>query len=573
MQRMKKKNYPLYETTVFADFKIMTENVAKKYPDRVAISYKNSPSDKETQTITYTQARDEMRALGEALIDLGVTDKMVLLSGKNSWEWIYMYISLMSVGAITVPVDKDLPVHETVAIAKRAGCTFVSYGTEIQDKAETLRAELPEGTVFFSMGKGGKEGDLSVNALIEKGKALLAQGSTKYDDYKIDPDRMASIVFTSGTTGKGKGVMLSQTNICSDMTQGMYNFDITDKTVMVLPAHHTFGSTCNIIGHFAQGSEIYISNGVKYFVREMQEQQPTHMMLVPLFLETLYKKIWQTAEKQGKDKLMRTMMKVSNFLLKFGIDLRRKLFASVHNMLGGKLELVICGGAALNQNIIDTFQSLGINILNGYGITECAPLISCNRNLYQKSGSVGMPIIGGKVKILDPDENGEGEICYKGPNVMLGYFDDEEATREVFDDEGYFRTGDYGRVEGDEQWIYITGRKKNMILFSNGKNVYPEEIEADLCTDIYGIGEVVVYAGISDAQPEKEVIVAEIFPDAEALAMRGITNYQEYFNEQVKAVNDRLISYKRIGIVKIREVEFEKNTSRKIQRFKIDRHI
>ena len=573
MQRMKKKNYPLYETTVFRDFKVMVDNVAKKYPNRVALSYKNSPSDKETQTITYTEARDQIRALGEALIHLGVTDKKVLLSGKNSWQWVYMYISLMAVGAITVPVDKDLPVHEIVGIAKRAGCTFVSYGTEILDKAEVLRAELPDAIGFFAMGKGGKEGDLTVEALIEKGQALLDSGSRKYDEYEINPDRMASIVFTSGTTGKGKGVMLSQTNICSDMTQGMYNFDITDKTVMVLPAHHTFGSTCNIIGHYAQGSEIYISNGVKYFVREMQEQQPTHMMLVPLFLETLYKKIWQTAEKQGKAKLMRTMMKISNFLLKFGIDLRRKLFASVHNMLGGKLELVICGGAALNQNIIDTFQGLGINILNGYGITECAPLISCNRNLYQKSGSVGMPIIGGKVKILDPDENGEGEICYKGPNVMLGYFDDEEATREVFDEEGYFRTGDYGRVEGEEQWIYITGRKKNMILFSNGKNVYPEEIEAELCTRIYGIGEVVVYAGISSASPEKEVIVAEIFPDVESLSMRGITDYKTYFENEVKAANEFLVSFKRIGHVKIREEEFEKNTSRKIQRFKIDRHI
>ena len=572
MQRMKKTNYPYYETTVFHDFREMTVNVAKKYPDRVAISYKNKPSDSETQTITYSQAAADIRALGEAFIKMGVSDKMVLLTGRNSWQWIYMYIALMSVGAVTVPVDKELPAHEIVGIAKRAGCSFVCYGTEIADKIEMLREEMP-GLTYVAMGDGEMEGDHTIPNLMAEGQALLDAGSRAYDEYPIDPDKMASIVFTSGTTGKGKGVMLSQTNICSDMTQGMYNFDITRKTVMVLPAHHTFGSTCNIIGHFAQGSEIYVSNGLKYFIREMQEQKPSHMLLVPLFLETLYKKIWQTAEKQGKAKLMRTMMKISNFLLKFGIDLRRKLFKSVHNMLGGNLELVISGGAALNQNIIDTFAALGINILNGYGITECAPLISCNRNLYQKNGSVGMPIVGGKAKILDPDENGEGEICYKGPNVMLGYFDDEEATREVFDEEGYFRTGDYGKVEGDEQWIYITGRKKNMILFSNGKNVYPEEIEAELCTEIYGIGEVVVYAGICDANPEKEVIVAEIFPDAEALAMRDITDHKEYFEKEIKRVNDRFVSYKRIGHVKIRDVEFEKNTSRKIQRFKIDRHI
>jgi long-chain acyl-CoA synthetase len=232
--------------------------------------------------------------------------------------------------------------------------------------------------------------------------------------------------------------------------------------------------------------------------------------------------------------------------------------------------MIICGGANLNQDIIDTFDSIGITILNGYGITECAPLISCNRNKYQKKGSVGIPIIGEQVKIKDPNENGEGEICVKGPNVMLGYYKDPEATKAAFDEEGFFRTGDYGKLD-DEGWIYITGRVKNLIILSNGKNVYPEEIETEI-SRVYGVSECVVYAGESRSN-RKEVIVAEIFPDFDALKARGIENVQEYFDEEIKKVNSRMVSYKAVKMVKIRNEEFKKNTSRKILRFAIDKQI
>jgi len=264
-------------------------------------------------------------------------------------------------------------------------------------------------------------------------------------------------------------------------------------------------------------------------------------------------------------------MKVSNGIRRVGIDVRKRMFKTILDMLGGKVSMIICGGAALNQDIIDTFEAIGITILNGYGITECAPLISCNRNKWQKSGSVGIPIIGEEVKIADPDENGEGEICVKGPNVMLGYYKDPEATDAVFDDEGYFHTGDYGRLD-DDGWIFITGRLKNLIIFSNGKNVYPEEIENKI-QGIYGVSEVVVYAGASKNDPDREVIVAEIYPDAEALELRGITDPQEYFRSKVAEVNKTMVSYKAVGHVKIRTTEFQKNTSRKITRFNIDKTI
>lgn len=568
---MKNKNYSLYETTVFEDFRIMTENVAKKYPERIAISYKKDPHDTETVNVTYSEAGDFIRYMGTELISMGCRDKKVALVGESSYEWICTYFSLMSIGAIIVPIDKDLPTEEIADIMSFSECEFIFYSVVIKEKISDIQIKVPSLRTCICMSDAELERALKLYDIVETGKEKLLKGDNSYYDYKIDPERLATIVFTSGTTGKGKGVMLSQKNIVSDMTQGMYNFAITPKTMSVLPPHHTYGSTVVFVGHFSQGSTIYISSGLKYIINEMKEQKPQHLVLVPLFVETMYKKIWSAAEKNGKADLLRRMMKVSNFLRKFGIDLRRKIFKSVLDNFGGKLEMIISGGASLNQDIIDTFDSIGIVILNGYGITECSPLVSCNRNKYQKKGSVGTPIIGELVKIKAPDKNGEGEICVKGPNVMLGYYKDPEATAAAFDEEGYFKTGDYGKLD-DEGWIYITGRIKNIIILSNGKNVYPEEIETEVLR-IYGVSEAIVYAGESKVQRNKEVIVAEIFPDYEALSTRGIQDAEGYFNNEIKKVNNRMAPHKAIKMVKIRQEEFQKNASRKILRFAIDKNI
>ena len=567
----RKKAYPLYETTVFRDFRVMVEQSAENFPDKPAISYKLNPRDKETQSVTYAESRDNIRNLGTEEIALGLRDKKVAIVGGASVGWIYSYFSLMAVGAITVPLDKEMPAPDLAATIERASCYAIFYGSEISGKLDYLKANTKAELYVCMNGDPLAEGDLALASLIEEGGKKFAEGDNSYYDYEIDPDRLATIVFTSGTTGKGKGVMLSQTNIVTDMTQGMYLFDITRKTLNVLPPHHTFGSTVNYVGHYSQGCEIYITSGIKYLLNELKEQQPTHLVLVPLFVETLYRRIWATAEKNGIDKKLKTGMKLSNALRKVGIDKRRSIFAQVHETFGGKLEMIICGGAALNQDIIDFFDAIGITVLNGYGITECAPLVSCNRNEWQKNGSVGLPIIGEEVKIYEPDEKGEGEICVKGPNVMMGYYEEPEATAAVIDADGFFHTGDYGKLD-DEGWLYITGRKKNLIIFSNGKNVYPEEIETEI-SRIRGVLEVVVYAGESKKNPEKEVIVAEIFPDYEQLKNDGVVDVKEYFDEHVKVANTHMAPYKKVGLVKIRKEEFIKNTSRKITRFNIDKSI
>lgn len=575
------KNYPIYKTTFIDDMRSLVEEAAQNFPDSIAISYKENYWDKDVRKITFSQWRDDVRNLGTALIKEGLREKNIAIVGENSYGWCCSFFGVMAIGAVTVPVDKELPIEDIDGIITTTSCKAVIFGKASEAKVKEMLSKGGLSTVKYLISvapeasiDASELGDrvlTTISQLQERGDGLYKSGDTSYYDYKIDVNRLASIVFTSGTTGKGKGVMLSQANIGLDMTLGMYNFDITRKTLHVLPPHHTFGSTVNYVGHLSQGCEVYISSGIKHVSDEIKEQQPTHLILVPAFFEVMNRKIWTTARKSGKEGLLKVMMKVSDCLRKIGIDVRRKLFSSVLSAFGGKLELIICGGAKLDEDIIKTFDSIGITVLNGYGITECSPLISANRNEYRKPGSVGTPILACRVKIDDPDENGEGEICVKGPNVMLGYYNNPEATAEVFDKDGFFHTGDYGKLD-EEGWIYITGRKKNLIILSNGKNVYPEEIEAEL-QKIEGVTEVVVYAGESRVQKDKITIVAEIFPDSDLLADSGVADLQNYFEGKVKELNARMPSYKAVKRVKIRDVEFQKNTSRKITRFNIDKTI
>ena len=557
------KNYAVYKTTFIDDMRSLVEEAAQNFPDKTALSYKIHPSDSEVIRVSFPQWRDDVRNLGTALIAAGFREKNIALIGENSYGWCCAFFAIMAIGSVVVPIDKDLAPEDIAGIIDATLCQAAIVGQAAREKCDAILPARPSLKAVYAVDR--------LRELEDRGAALYAAGDNSYYDYKIDPNRLASIVYTSGTTGKGKGVMLSQANIGLDMTLGMYNFDITRKSLHVLPPHHTFGSTVNYVGHLSQGCEVYISSGLKHVSEEIREQQPTHLILVPAFLEVMHKKIWTTARKTHKAGLLKAMMAASNGLRKVGIDVRRQLFKSVLASFGGKLELIICGGAKLDEDIIRTFDAIGITVLNGYGITECSPLISANRNKYQKPGSVGLPIMACRVKIDAPDANGEGEICVKGPNVMLGYFNNPEATAEVFDRDGFFHTGDYGRLD-DEGWIYITGRKKNLIILSNGKNVYPEELEADI-QKIEGVAEVVVYAGESRLNKDKETIVAEIFPDADAIQAMGIQDPQAYFEEQVKKLNAKLPPHKIIKRVKLRDTEFQKNTSRKIVRFTIDKTL
>lgn len=568
----RKHDYALYPTVRFDDMRDMLEKTADKYGTKTAISYRKNPSDKEALEISFEKVWEDVAGLATALIKRGLRGKKVAIIGENSREWIYAYFALTSMGAVAVPIDKEYPAADMASILNTARCDAIIFSPAIKSKYSHITENVPTVSLSVCFSRSDNTADApTVDELIGEGAKLIEERDYSYYDYEIDKDEMVSIVFTSGTTGKGKGVMLSTRNILDDMSNGIYLFSMPEKTLFALPAHHTFGSTVNLVGHYMQGIEIYISSGTRYILNELKAENPTHLVLVPLYIETFYKKIFAAIEKQGKLKLVRRMMKISRALRKIGIDLREVFFKEILKNFGSRMRLIVSGGAALNPDIIADFEALGITILNGYGITECAPLISCNRNNYRKPGSVGRPIMRETVKIANPNDAGEGEICVKGSNVMLGYFENDEATREAFDEEGYFKTGDLGRVDS-EGWIYITGRSKNLIILSNGKNVYPEEIETEL-SRIYGVAEAVVYEGVSKSKAKSDLIVAEIFPDKDALAERGITDIKAYFDKEVAAANSRMAPYKKIGLIKLREVEFEKTTTRKITRFTIDRSV
>lgn len=559
----------LHNRIEFADMRDLVERSAEMYSDKTAYSYRSKPTDKEILRKTFPELRDDVRALTSELIARGYSGKHAVVIGKMSYEWVLLYFSLLCAGAVIVPLDRDWLAADLADTANRAEADYVFIDNDIADKAEVIAsaAEKPVSCVLIS----SEENTECVASLLLAGKARFAESSEPYFSNAIDPDKMSILVFTSGTTGKGKGVMLTQRAVLSDMADAIQYIDFSEKTVSVLPPHHTFGSSVMIVGHASIGAEIYISAGIRYVQRELKEQKPGHLVLVPLYLETFYRKIQANIKEQGKEKLVARMMKLSNFLRKIGIDIRRRVFGQIRQAFGGELKTVISGGAAINKEIVDFFNGIGIATLNGYGITECAPIIAVNHSKKNRPGSVGPVLDIDTVKISEPNEDGEGEICVKGSNVMLGYYKNEEATREAFDSEGYFLTGDYGKI-GKDGGLYITGRKKNLIILSNGKNVYPEEIENELIA-VPGVLDIIVYEGQSKRGIEYNAIVAEIYPDYDFMKNNGIEDVKAYLQPFVNEYNRHAVPYKKIAVLKVRTEEFPKNTLRKIMRFKLDMSI
>ena len=563
------KNYPLNEAPLFENVRELVEFIGETYSEDTAYSYRIKPYDEDIQRISYRRLSHDVRCLATELLARGLKGKHAAIIGKMSYGWACTYLAMLSVGVVAVPLDPEWTAEDLAATVKKAECVALFCGEEtFANKAEAIK-EGSEVALTVVIDSDCVEDNLS--HLIMSGYEKRNGGNTSYEDAETDAEALALLVFTSGTTGKGKGVMLSQKALLSNVHGALQLISASKNSISVLPPHHTFGSTITILGQLTLGIDIYITSGIKYIAKEVKELKPGHLVLVPLFVEAFYRKILSGAKSSGKEKQLNRMIKMMNGLNKVGIDLRRTVFKSILANFGGELRTIVCGGAPLKQEIIDTFAALGITIINGYGITECAPLISCNRNKKTKNGSVGMPISADEVKIADPDENGEGEICVKGPNVMLGYYKDEEATAAAFDEEGFFRTGDYGRLD-EEGWIYITGRLKNLIILSNGKNVYPEEIEAEL-SEIEGIVDIVVYEGISKRGADNNAIVAEIYPDKALLEANGVENIQEYFKQKINEYNRTAVAYKKIGLVKVRDEEFPKNTLRKITRFVLDKTI
>ena len=555
----------------FESIRHIVESAAEEYGDRVAFSYKVKPSAKEKVRVSYTEFRDDVRGLATEMLARGMKGKHVVVVGKMSYDFIVTYYASLLIGAVLVPLDRDWAASDLADTAKNADMDYLFIDTDIAAKSEEIVSvcALEPAVVFL-----GAQGEDGLRAMIAQGRAKFEENSKPYFDVTFDNRQLSLLVYTSGTTGKGKGVMLCTDSLIQDIQNIVPYIDFAYNTVSVLPPHHTYGSSVMLIAHVMIGAEVYISDGIKYVVKELKTEKPGHLVLVPLYLETFYRKIQATLKKEGKEKLVKNMMKVSGIARKatFGLlDIRKKVFAQIRDAFGGEIKTIITGGAPINQEIISFFEGVGISILNGYGITECAPIISVNRSRNIVKGSVGNVLDIDDVKIVEPNEDGEGEICVKGPNVMLGYYKNEEATKEAIDEDGYFRTGDYGKLTKDGV-LYITGRKKNLIILSNGKNVYPEEIENELIS-VPGVQDIVVYEGKSRRGMEYNAIVAEVFPDKEYIEKNGITDVEAHLQGYIDEYNKTAVAYKKITILKIRTEDFPKNTLRKIMRFKIDMTI
>ena len=563
------KNEMLHERRDFTNVRELVEWAGETHGDANAFSFKPNPHKADIVTRTYVQLRDDVRALASSLLKMGCAGKNCVIIAKMSYDWAVMYYATLSIGGILIPLDRDWQAEDLADTVAKADADYLFCEEDIAEKAKLIASKVALKEEPFYLTATKEERKLS--DLIEAGRALYEANPDGYQNAPIDPHALALLVFTSGTTGKGKGVMLSQNAFLSDLSSVIPYIDFGKKTVGVLPPHHTFGSSVMLIGHVMIGCEIYISAGLRYVVKELKEQKPEHLVLVPLYLETFYRRIRATLKEKGKEKLVARMIKISNALRKTGIDVRKKLFGEIRAAFGGEIKMIISGGAPINPEILDFFEAIGITTLNGYGITECAPIIAVNRSRHVVKGSVGTVLDIDHVKIDSPNEDGEGEIWVTGPNVMLGYYKDEAATKDAIDSEGFFKTGDYGKLDKDNI-LYITGRKKNLIILSNGKNVYPEEIENELIA-IPGVIDVIVYEGQSKRGLEYNAIVAEVYPDKDFIEKNNITDIQAYLQKYVDDYNRGAVPYKKIGLLRVRDEEFPKNTLRKIMRFKLDMSI
>ncbi len=532
-------NYPLYSVKEVANLKDIIQFDDAKNDSRTAFIYKKNR--KETVNISYAQFNADVDAFGTYLFENNFRKTKIAVMGENSYEWLLTYFSTVTGDNIIVPVDKELSVAEMTEIVSETECSMLVYSATYSEEAKEIAEKVPSLTLL----------DMNdIPAVLEKGKALLAEAKNDFVNYNVNDDDIAAIVYTSGTTGSSKGVMLTHANIATNSIACCKNVCAEGTTICILPMHHTFSFTLGICAIILYRQPIFIIKSIKSIMNDFKEAKPSYLFLVPMVIESMYNKIWVSAEEHGKAKLLKTMIKVSNALLKAGIDLRKVFFKSVLEAFGGNLEWISCGGAAIDINIIKGFRNFGVNVINGYGITECSPIVSSNRPEYWVDGSVGVPVYNCEIRIDSSDVNGIGEILLKGSSIMKGYYKDEEATRCAFKD-GWFCTGDIGKYEGGV--LYITGRKKNLIILKNGKNISPEKIEEELTIAVPEIKEVVVYG-------ENDLITAEIFPDYES------ANVKTIIDEKIRMYNKEQPAYRQVSVVKYRDEEFPKTTTKKIRR-------
>ena len=548
------KKYKNYEVRPIENLKEMLYTSAATWPEKNAFLEKR---DGVYEGITFNQYLLDVEGLGTELCARGLLGKRVIVTGENCYAWALAYMTVICGLGVVIPVDKEIPPEEIANIANVSEADAVIYSAKYEDKIKKI--EKPLDFICFD----------ELAGLCAAGREKINAGDRTYLDLEIDKNEMASLIFTSGTTGVSKGVMLSHHNITFNLTEmcQMIYIGPEDTFLSVLPLHHAYECTCGFLCQIYRGSTIAYCEGLRYIMKNMKEVHPTMILCVPLLIETMYHKIWANIRKNGMEKMVKKALAASNASRKIGIDLRKKLFSEIHETFGGKLRMMIAGGAAVDPDILKGLRDFGILAVQGYGLTECAPLAAVNRDKFYCDSSAGLATPNATLEIVDAAEDGTGDIRFKGDNIMLGYYKAPELTAEVIVD-GWLYTGDLGFIDKDG-FLHITGRRKNVIVTANGKNIFPEELETYLSRNPYVLESVVV--GVPDETGRDYDIVAMILPDRERLDEENPDGYseelvREKLTEAVKQANSMVQQYKRIKKFLVRSEEFPKNTSKKIKR-------
>ena len=560
----------IHSYTEYKDLRDMLIKSGEKYGNRPAYIFKTDKEDV-FREITHKEFRDDIKYLGTKLINMGLKDKRIAVISENRYEWGVDYLAVTTGVGVVVPLDRALPENEIENLLVRSEAEAVFYSSKYSEYMKKIKENSKTKVKYFIQMDLEKNTDeiYSQKQLIEEGKKLLDDGNREFIDAKIDAEKMGIMLFTSGTTAMSKAVMLSHKNICAnlmDITKVIKLYE-TDRFLSFLPLHHTFECTVGFLYPISCGGSIAFCEGIKHIADNIKEYKITAMISVPILFEAMYKRVMKGIEKKGKLEAVKKGIKISQFLLKFGIDIRKKVFKEIHDNLGGKVRLFVAGGAALDPEAEKGFNQLGFTMYQGYGLTETSPVVAAEDDKYRRLGSIGKAFPSLEVKIDEPNEEGIGELLVKGPTVMLGYYNNEEATKDTIDEDGWFHTGDLAKIDKDG-YIFISGRKKFVIVLKNGKNIYPEELET-LVNKIEGIKETFVYGKPEDDGDYK--ICAKIVYDKEQMKelynLEDEEQIKDFVWQEVKKVNKTMPAYKYIREISITQKELIKTTTQKIKRF------
>ena len=573
MSEFKPRKNMLYKEIHVDNFREMIDYTANTYKDRIAFSYKKDKTSKNPEyiNISYKKHKEDIEAFSTKLLELGLEGKRIAIISHNKYQWPLSYMAINNGNMVVVPLDYMLPENEIESLIKRSEAEAVIFENKYESIFKKIKQSKESNLKYLinmDLEKSSEE-VYSFYELLKEGYELLKEGNTIYKNIKIDNDKMSIMLFTSGTTGVSKAVELSQKNICSNVSAMTTLIKMNDKDSVLsfLPLHHTFECTATYLFCFFTGCRICYCDGLKHIPQNMKEYEISGLVCVPALLDVMYRQINKTIKNKNLTIPFKILMGFSNFLRFFHIDLRRKLFKSILDNLGGRLRIVIYGSASADKEVIKFFNNIGVKMIQGYGLTETSPVVAVGTKKAYKVGSIGKTVPSVEAKLVDVDENGMGELIVKGPSIMIGYYEDEEATKNAIKD-GWFYTGDLAKIDS-EGYIFICGRRKSVIVLKNGKNIFPEEIEG-IINQIDGVIESFIFGKQMSEDKNDIKIYSKIVYDKatmkEKYQAEGEEEINSILNDKIKAINNKMPRYKAIRGIIVSQEPLIKTTTNKIKR-------